>query len=130
MRRPALVLAICACSFAACGEDGDGGSKGRTVTVGAEQGVRLVANEYSFDPNHFVVTGSPSQLEITLDNRGSLAHNVKVLSGERDLGGSPTFPGGEVRSGKVSLRPGSYRLVCTVGDHERLGMVGTLEVRK
>ena len=64
-----------------------------------------------------------------LENRGSLAHNLKVFDGETELGGTPTFPGGREESGTVELEPGEYRMVCTVGDHEELGMTGTLEVR-
>jgi len=30
----------------------------------------------------------------------------------------------------VRLAPGRYRIVCTVGDHEQLGMSSELEVRK
>jgi plastocyanin len=130
MRRPLLVLALCACSIAACGDENGGGGQGPTETVAAQKGLRLVGREYSFQPKNVVVTGGPAKLRITLDNRGSLAHNAKVFSGERDIGGTPTFQGGEVRSGSVRLVVGSYRLVCTVGNHEQLGMVGTLEVRK
>ena len=28
----------------------------------------------------------------------------------------------------MKLSPGKYRMVCTVADHEQLGMVGDLEV--
>ena len=132
MRRPALVMLVCASLLAGCGDD-DKKAKGRTVAVAAEKGVRIVGREYSFDPANVVVKGSVGDLKITLDNRGSLAHNVKIQEvegAESDLGGSPTFPGGETRSGFARLDPGSYRMVCTVGNHEQLGMTGTLEVRQ
>jgi uncharacterized cupredoxin-like copper-binding protein len=44
------------------------------------------------------------------------------------VGGTPTFQGGRTRTAWIKLQLGSYRMVCTVGDHEDLGMVGTLEV--
>jgi plastocyanin len=68
-------------------------------------------------------------VELLLENQGTLAHNLKIFDGDEELGGTPTFPGGRTESGTVELPPGEYRMVCTVGDHERLGMVGTLEVR-
>jgi plastocyanin len=92
--------------------------------------VRVVAREYSFEPANVLVTGGGGRLRVTLENKGSLAHNLKVFQGDRELGGTPTFPGGRSESGALELRPGSYRMVCTVGNHAELGMTGKLEVRR
>ena len=127
MRR--LVIA-CACLAAGCGGEEEPADKGRTVTVPVDRGVRIVGRDYSFDPATVVTTGGGGDLRITLDNRGSLAHNVKVFQGERDLGGSPTFAGGDTRTGSARVAPGRYELICTVGDHAELGMRGVLEVRE
>jgi plastocyanin len=134
MLRPLAVIALSATMRGGCGGDGDEGN-GRTITSSAGPGrnVTIVGDEYSFDPKGIVLTGAsesaPTTLRLTLQNRGSLAHNARVERDGRDLGGTPIFQGGEVRSGEVELSPGKYRLVCTVGDHEQLGMVGALEVR-
>ena len=88
----------------------------------------MVADEYSFDPENIVLTG-PGQFRVRLDNQGTLAHNLRVLDGATDLGGTPTFVGGDARPGVVRVEPGEYRLVCSVGDHEELGMTGKLEVK-
>lgn len=122
------IPALCACAAAlgGCGSGDDAPT--RTVKVGVGEPVRVTAKEYSFDPGGLVVNGAGT-LRITLDNRGSLAHNIKVLDDEREIGGTESFPGGEQRSATVRVRAGEYRLVCTVGDHEEQGMVGTLEVR-
>lgn len=98
------------------------------LTVERSQGVEVVGGDYFFEPDSVVVEGGGGPLEITLDNEGSLAHNLRIFDGEEELGGTPTFPGGEVRSGEVDLEPGTYSMVCTVADHEALGMVGELEV--
>ena len=66
---------------------------------------------------------------IQLKNAGSLAHNLKLTRSGETLGGTPTFPGGETRSGRVNLEPGRYEMVCTVGDHAELGMRGDFEVK-
>ncbi len=89
------------------------------------------ADEYRFDPGRIVVRagGREARLRIVLANRGSLAHNIHIREGERDLASTRSFPEGRRRSVSASLRPGSYRYVCTVGDHEELGMVGRLEVK-
>ena len=45
------------------------------------------------------------------------------------MGGTPTFSGGQTRTGTVLVEPGEYELVCTVGDHADLGMTGKLTVK-
>jgi plastocyanin len=136
VRRPCSLLAACAGFITACGGgDGDGGADTgpqRPTTVTAGQGLRVAGDEYRFDPRRVVVIGAerPAPVRITLVNRGSLAHNLKVFREDEELGGTPTFQGGETRSGTVNLAPGSYKMVCTVGNHADLGMVGELEVRR
>ena len=121
--QPALCL--CAAALAGCG--GGDAPPARTVTVPGGEAVRVIAKEYFFDPAGLVVNAG--RLRITLDNRGSLAHNIKVVEDGRELGGTASFPGGGQRSATVNVARGEYRLVCTVGDHEEKGMDGTLEVR-
>jgi plastocyanin len=132
VRRPVAALALCAAVLAACGNDDESDSPdARTITVGSGETLRVVADEYSFDPSRVVVDGAGRRatLTVTLDNQGALAHNLKLFDGGRDVGGTPTFPGGRTESGGVSLAPGRYRMVCTVANHEELGMIGSLEVR-
>jgi len=118
----ALVLVLAA----GCGDDDD--EPGRTVAVESGSAVQVVADEYSFDPETIVLTGG-GELEVDLENAGSLAHNLRVLDGGNDIGGTPTFSGGQTRSGTVQVEPGEYELVCTVGDHADLGMTGKLTVK-
>jgi plastocyanin len=124
LTRSALTLAAVVLLAAGCGgNDRPGG----TATAPAGGSVRLSAKEYSFDPSTIVVEGA-GNLRLTLDNKGSLAHNIKVEKDGRVLGGTPAFPAGETRSATVRLASGSYEFVCTVGDHAELGMKGTLKV--
>jgi plastocyanin len=129
MRRPGLSLLALAVplSMAAASCGGDDTRTARTATVAAGREARIVAREYSFDPSTLVVTGA-GPLRIRLENKGSLAHNLRILRNDTDLGGTATFQGG-ARLATVSLRPGLYRMVCTVGDHRELGMSGKLRVR-
>jgi plastocyanin len=133
MRWLLTALLASAAVMAGCGGGGDEGGGGGSVTVEAGGEVRVVGTEYAFDPSEVVLAGARASaaatVEITLDNQGALAHNLRVLRGDEELGGTPTFPGGRAESGKLRLQPGSYRMVCTVGSHEELGMVGALEVR-
>ena len=125
MTRFRLPLALLALLLAGCGGDEE---QARTVTAPANSTVRVVAEEYSFDPGSLVVSGAGT-LTIRLRNEGSLAHNLKVRRGAETIGGTPSFPGGESRSARLNLEHGNYEIICTVGDHADLGMTGTLRVR-
>jgi plastocyanin len=129
VRRLAAITALCACLLPACGGGGDDEDAGPATTVGAGEKLRVAGTEYAFDPENAVVTGGGGRLEIVLENKGSLAHNLKVEQDGRDLGGTPTFQGGRTESGTVELKPGRYEMICTVGNHAELGMVGTLVVK-
>jgi len=120
-----LLLASLLAVAAGCGSDDD--EPGRTVTVGPSARVDVLADEYSFDPETLVAKAG--ELTISLKNEGALAHNLKVFDDGEEVGGTPTFQGGETRTGSVSLVEGEYELICTVGNHEQLGMTGKLEVR-
>lgn len=124
MTRSALTLAALVLLAAGCGGNDQPGG---TVTAPAGGSVRMTGKEYSFDPSTIVVEAAGT-LRLTLDNRGSLAHNVKVEKDGRVLGGTPAFPAGETRSATVRLAPGTYDFLCTVGDHAELGMRGKLKV--
>ena len=126
MRRLVPLALLCAAAALGCGGDND--PPPRAVTLPAGKELRVKADEYFFDPAR-VTAEAGGPLKIVLDNDGSLAHNLKVFRGDREVGGTPTFPGGETRTGRVTLPPGRYRMVCTVGNHAELGMTGPLEVR-
>ena len=125
MPRSALVLALCPLLVLGCGDEGE---PGRTFTAPANAKLPVVAKEYSFDPSTIVLAGAGT-LTVTLRNEGSLAHNIKVLRGDEEIGGTSTLPAGDTGSARLNLEHGNYRLICSVGDHEELGMKGTLRVR-
>jgi plastocyanin len=104
------------------------------ATVPAGKPIEIEADEYVFSPNRISVTserssaGRPLPERIELANRGELAHNIEVLDGDRIVERLRSFPAGETRALTVGLRPGSYRFICTVADHDEKGMRGTLEI--
>jgi plastocyanin len=120
---PCAMLAF----LAGCGGDDDE-EPTRSVTVNPNSTLRVTADEYSFDPGRVVVRGA-GPLTIRLRNDGDLAHNLRIERDGEDIGGTPTFRGGQTQSGRVNLEHGRYELICTVGDHAELGMRGELEVR-
>jgi len=125
VRRLVSLTALLVLAAGGCGDDDD--APGRTATVASGTTLTVVGDEYSFDPETIVLTGG--ELTIELDNEGVLAHNLRVFDGETDVGGTPTFVGGDPRPGTVRVAPGEYELICTVGDHADLGMTGKLTVK-
>lgn len=126
MRRLAVPCAVLLLAVG-CGDDDDE-ERVRSVTVNPNSTLRVTGEEYSFDPSRVAVRGA-GPLTIRLRNAGTLAHNLRLLRDGEDVGGTPSFPGGETMSARVNLEHGRYEMVCTVGDHEELGMVGELTVR-
>ena len=125
MRRlavPCTVLVL----LAGCG-GGDTKSTG-SATVSAGGSVRVTADEYSFDPGRLDVDGAGT-LTIKLRNAGSLPHDIRVRRDGRDVGGTTSFEPGHTETARVSLTRGTYEFLCTVGDHAKLGMRGTLVVK-
>jgi plastocyanin len=129
--RPLTVtLTLVALAGAGCGGgDERGGPGGPATTVAAGRPLVVSAREYALTPGNVVVTG-PGELTLRLRNAGSLPHDVRVQSGDRDLGGTDSIPGGESAGARLDLPPGRYRILCTVGDHAQLGMTGTLRVKE
>src|SRR3712207_9270217 len=103
MRRLAVPCALIA-ALGGCGDDDDAPATA-AVSVKANSTLRVTATEYAFDPSRVVVRGA-GRLTIRLRNAGSLAHNLKLLEGEEEVGGTPTFGGGETRSRSEERRVG------------------------
>jgi hypothetical protein len=70
-------------------------------------------------------------VEIELQNLGQDPHDLRV----RKVGGKHTFvvpltqPGAR-KSVALNLKPGRYRLWCSLADHRSLGMQAVLRVRR
>lgn len=125
MRGPVTLAVAAAVALAGCGSGGGGG---KTVTVSAGKPIAVIANEYRFDPGNIVVKGG-GPVRIVVRNNGTQAHDLHVERGGNDLGGTPIFSGGQTKTATLKLPAGRYNFVCTVGDHEQLGMKGTLTVK-
>jgi uncharacterized cupredoxin-like copper-binding protein len=102
--------------------------------VATDSTVHLRVDEYRLLPQKVRVAGPNVRLVLTDDGR--LTHNVKVYSttqvDEEDkpilLGGTNTAHPGETVSGTIRLKPGRYRLACSIANHDDLGEHGILIV--
>jgi plastocyanin len=75
------------------------------------------------------VRARPGRIAFEAVNRGKLGHTLRVKLGDRELVAIKSLLPGESGRGAATFERGEYKLVCVLGNHEELGMYGTLTVR-
>ena len=119
-------LAAAAIVLAGCGE---------SKTVRVERPIlRIKLDEYRILPQN--ISARPGRIKVVVRNTGRFAHNLAIQTPAQDAGDRPVdVVGGRVKSMqpgevsppiKVTLTPGTYRLVCTIANHDDLGQYGKL----
>jgi hypothetical protein len=97
---------------------------------GSAAPVRLgvTAKEFRFSLSRTAVKRGPAVIE--LDNFGEDIHDLRLrrIGGTRTYGLPATKPRGRTEL-DVTLRPGTYRLWCSIADHRRRGMFASFRVR-
>jgi plastocyanin len=129
LRRPTLLAlaGAAAALLAGCGSDAP-------YVPASGRAVSLRLDEYRVLPQR--VTVPAGRVRIIARNVGRLTHNVAVVQFDRPLGEdeerqyarTPTAHPGTVVRTAVTLKPGKYRLVCTIANHDNLGQYGELKV--
>ena len=90
--------------------------------------LRLTMTEYKVSPLTSHV--KPGKLTITARNAGKLAHNVAVIrQGDVIVGRSSTMNPGQSATIKVSLDPGTYRVLSSLSNDDPLGINGYIVVK-
>jgi hypothetical protein len=128
MRRLSALLVLGAATLTGCG--------GGPHYVQARDGVlRVKLDEYRLRPEYLQVRAGRVRLQAV--NTGRLTHNLTVESFEHEEGEEPHLYGrtdtlhpgqrGSERA-PIYLKPGKYRLTCTIGNHDDLGQYGELKV--
>ena len=97
--------------------------------------IGLKLDEYRILPKR--VSAPAGALRLIIRNIGKLTHNVAIETIPKV--GSDDQPTEIVRTETVhpnqraevsfTIQPGTYRLVCTIANHDDLGQVGTLYVK-
>jgi uncharacterized cupredoxin-like copper-binding protein len=124
---PALLI-LGALTLAGCGD-------GQSYTRVSDGVLKVDLDEYRLRPENIEVPAGPIHLRAT--NSGRLTHNLAIESLDREEGEEATLYGrtdtlhpGErgTERDPITLKPGKYRLVCTIGNHDDLGQYGELKV--
>lgn len=135
---PRFLILTAACAAAALALTGCG----EPDTVSTSKPIlRITVDEYRIVPQNITVKLDPSRngrLKIAVRNTGQLTHNLVIQIPPRKFRARPvevdrvkTMHGGEEGDPiKVTLKPGTYRLVCTIANHDDLGQTGELEVKE
>jgi hypothetical protein len=88
----------------------------------------VTAKEFSFSLSRTTLKRGPAIIE--LDNFGEDVHDLRL----RRIGGTRTYGLPATKAGRraeldVRLRPGRYRLWCSIADHRSRGMYASFRVR-
>ncbi len=127
-RLSAGCLAATAIALAGCGEPD---------RVRIERPIlRISLDEYRIAPQN--ISARPGLMKIVARNSGRLTHNLVIQTPPEEVGDKPVdVVGGRLKSMqpgeagepiKVTLTAGTYRLVCTIANHDDLGQYGELVV--
>jgi plastocyanin len=118
----ALAAAV-ALPAAGCGDDRAGGDG-----VRARDGrVKVTLDDFSIAPQR--IRARPGRVTFAVANRGAVGHTLRVMRGDEEVAGVKTLLPGGSGTASGTFEKGRYDLVCILGNHEELGMYGTLTVR-
>jgi plastocyanin len=122
-RRP-LALAVAAAAFAAPAS----GCTSDAPPAQARGGrVAVALGDFYIAPQK--IRAKPGRITFTITNRGAIGHTLHVKQGDRDVAAIKTLLPGASATTSGAFKKGDYKLVCILGNHEVLGMYGTLTVR-
>ena len=116
-----LALALATAPGAAGCADGSAATRVRDGRV------NLTLDDFSIAPQR--LRARAGEIAFRAVNRGAIGHTLRVKRGDREVVAIKTLLPGASGSGSARLQPGEYKLVCILGNHEELGMYGTLTVR-
>ena len=131
MSRPCALLAVLGAVAAMAGCGGEPAA----VNVSGDT-LRVTLDEYRIQPQN--VRMKAGRIHLVATNTGQLTHNLAIESITDDptkqkvYGRTETAHPGQTVTERdpITLRPGHYRLACTIGNHENLGQYGELTIVK
>ena len=115
--RTLATVPFVALTLVGCSSGGTSGGSGGTVPAGA---TLIKAEEaITWDAKTYTATPVDGKVTISIRNESGLPHNLHLLdSGKSDMGISLTVEGrGDVRTDSVTLKPGTYQVICTIPGH-------------
>ena len=102
-------------------------ARAREAAHSGDGRVNLTLDDFSIAPKR--LRARPGEIAFSAVNRGAIGHTLRVKRGDREVVAIKTLLPGASGSGSARIGRGDYKLVCILGNHEELGMYGTLTVR-
>jgi uncharacterized cupredoxin-like copper-binding protein len=87
--------------------------------------VTIAETEYKLTPAH--PTAKAGSVNVVAKNAGAIVHTLEV-EGNGVEKKTADIQAGASATLKVNLKPGTYKIYCTISGHRKLGMDGTLVV--
>jgi plastocyanin len=122
-RTPRLLAALAAAAVVGLGGCGD---QPTTQTATGDL-MTMFEHDFYFDPQ--LAHAEPGRLTLQIVNRGRIPHNFRIEKNGREVGRTSALKPGESDRVELKLTRGDYHYFCSVGNHEELGLYGTLVVR-
>jgi hypothetical protein len=95
--------------------------------------LRVKLTEYKVDPQRVDIkagTDGVARLTLVAENDGSIPHDLAIGRGGFIIGRTTTIKPGQTAVAKGFRLPvGTYRIFCTVSNHDTLGQYGFLVVK-
>jgi uncharacterized cupredoxin-like copper-binding protein len=115
-----IAALLAATALAGCGGPGP-------VTQVRENRLEITLDDFLIAPQN--VRADRGRLTFVVTNRGRLGHNFRLRDDEGEHVEITTLLPGEEGTQAAALEPGRYKMLCTVANHEQLGMTGRIVVR-
>lgn len=90
--------------------------------------ILIKAREFVFEPKE--VTTRAGEVTFDIKNEGSIEHNFIIEdSAQKRVAQIAVIEAGKTEDVKVTLRAGTYALICNLPGHKDAGMTGMLRVQ-
>jgi plastocyanin len=120
------LVRLTAALLAAAALSGCGGAE--PVTAERGRPVAITLDDFFIAPQE--LRAQPGRITVAVTNRGRIPHNLRIrgTDGKERIAVTTLLPGRSATA-SADLARGDYKMVCTVANHEELGMTGRLVVR-
>ncbi len=118
------VTLLVALGVTACGGGGGQQGGGQQTAGGPAATVRVSEKEWMIEDQP--ATAKAGSVKFVIKNEGTIEHNFVIK--ELNVEVATSIPPGQSKEGSITLKPGTYTLICNIPGHEEAGMKTTLKV--
>ena len=117
--RSLLAVPFVALALVGCGSSDGGSGGGSDATVPAGATLITAIEGIAWDSPTYTGTAVDGRVTISVKNDSSLPHNLHLIDSDNvDVGVSLEVSGrGQVDTESVALKPGTYKVICTITGH-------------